>query len=285
MKNKKYLSLICALILGGSVVMPVVAVNHSAYEQQMLEFVNRERKNANLKPLEIMDSLTEAAKYCLEERIKYPNTSKMDLFSILQKSGVGKCSQVSENFAKGYSSPYEIVRDWLGSRSQKEDILDPDATHMALAYSDTTSKYWCQLIVHKVQNIDNQTLEQYRLQVINLVNEERKKYNLEPLTGLEPLMNDAQIRAVEQAKKVGHTRPDGTAWSTVIDKSKLNLGDSYRFGENVAMGQRTPKEVVDGWMNSPAHRENILTPEFKYIGVGAHYENETTYWAQLFYGN
>ena len=38
-------------------------------------------------------------------------------------------------------------------------------------------------------------------------------------------------------------------------------------GENIAMGQRTPREVVDGWMNSPGHRANILSSSFAEIGV------------------
>ena len=38
-------------------------------------------------------------------------------------------------------------------------------------------------------------------------------------------------------------------------------------GENIAMGQRTPREVFTAWMNSPGHRANILNTSYRHIGV------------------
>jgi uncharacterized protein YkwD len=56
-------------------------------------------------------------------------------------------------------------------------------------------------------------------------------------------------------------------------------GISYGYaGENIAKGQRSPQEVMDAWMNSQGHRENILSPNFTMIGVG--YYNG--YWVQEF---
>lgn len=54
-------------------------------------------------------------------------------------------------------------------------------------------------------------------------------------------------------------------------------------GENIAWRQRSPEEVMNGWMNSSGHRANILNPNFKNIGV-AYYvgSNGRTYWTQLF---
>ncbi|HCF82769.1 MAG TPA: serine protease, partial [Ruminococcaceae bacterium] len=51
-------------------------------------------------------------------------------------------------------------------------------------------------------------------------------------------------------------------------------------GENIAYGYRTPAEVVEGWLNSPGHRANILTGSFTHIGVG--YNENGNYWVQLF---
>ena len=56
-------------------------------------------------------------------------------------------------------------------------------------------------------------------------------------------------------------------------------------GENIAMGQRTPKEVMNAWMNSKGHRENILNTSFDTIGVGCYEENGTYHWVQLFIGS
>lgn len=51
-------------------------------------------------------------------------------------------------------------------------------------------------------------------------------------------------------------------------------------GENIATGQITPFEVVEDWLNSNGHRENILNPNYKYIGVGL----SGTIWTQIFVG-
>ena len=57
---------------------------------------------------------------------------------------------------------------------------------------------------------------------------------------------------------------------------------NYRTaGENIAQGQRTPGEVMDAWMKSPGHRENILKAEYDSIGVGE--VNKT--WTQMFIGS
>ena len=63
--------------------------------------------------------------------------------------------------------------------------------------------------------------------------------------------------------------------------------DVYLFGgtvgENIAYGQKTPEQVMEGWMNSQGHRANILNPNFTAIGVG-YYQNSrgVSYWTQLF---
>ena len=56
-------------------------------------------------------------------------------------------------------------------------------------------------------------------------------------------------------------------------------------GENAAAGASSPQEVMDVWMNSPGHRQNILNPDFRYLGVGYAYVSDSqynNYWIQIF---
>lgn len=54
-------------------------------------------------------------------------------------------------------------------------------------------------------------------------------------------------------------------------------------GENVAYGYRTGRAVVrQGWMKSPGHRENILRPQFRLMGIGAKKAGGVWYTAQVF---
>lgn len=119
----------------------------------------------------------------------------------------------------------------------------------------------------------------YIQQVINLVNEERAKAGLSPVTEASDVAAAANIRAREIAGSFSHTRPNGTSYSTALDES----GVKYRgSGENIAYGQRTAAEVMDGWMNSQGHRANILNSNYTKIGVGCYENNGVKYWVQLF---
>lgn len=121
----------------------------------------------------------------------------------------------------------------------------------------------------------------YVQQVIELVNAEREKHGLAPLTENATVSDAAQTRAKETVRSFSHTRPNGESCFTVLKE----YGVSYRTcGENIAMGQKTPEQVVNAWMNSEGHRKNILNSSFKQIGVGCYVANGTYYWSQLFIG-
>ncbi len=127
---------------------------------------------------------------------------------------------------------------------------------------------------------ENTEISAFAQEVVNLVNNERTKYGLSALSSQNVLLNNAAYtRACEQAKTFSHTRPNGTSWTTVLNDNGINYSNA---GENVAYGQSTPKEVMEAWMNSTGHRENILNPNYSEIGVGVYSDNNTLYWSQLF---
>lgn len=117
-------------------------------------------------------------------------------------------------------------------------------------------------------------------EVVSLVNAERAKAGLAPLTLNSEISKAAETRAGEIQTSFSHTRPGGKSFSTVLTEA----GISYRAsGENIAYGQSTASKVMSDWMNSSGHRANILNSSFTQIGVG-HVKNAsgTDYWVQLF---
>jgi uncharacterized protein YkwD len=112
------------------------------------------------------------------------------------------------------------------------------------------------------------------------VNVERAKEGLSALTTNSTLTSAGNVRAKEIVQSFSHTRPNGTSPFTVFSE----LGISYQAaGENIAYGQRTPQEVVTGWMNSPGHRANIMNANFGKVGIGVYKaSNGNIYWTQLF---
>ena len=116
-------------------------------------------------------------------------------------------------------------------------------------------------------------------QVVVLVNQERKKAGLAPLTHRADIKNVAEKKAMDMINSnyFSHTSPN---YGSPFDMLKA-FGVSYRTaGENIAKGQKSPQEVMNAWMNSSGHRANILNGSYTSIGVG--YYNGA--WVQLFVG-
>lgn len=123
----------------------------------------------------------------------------------------------------------------------------------------------------------------YQQEVLRLVNIERQKAGVAPLTMDNTALTAAAMkRAEELEKKFAHTRPDGSSCVSITKEYDIKW---MAFGENIAYGQRTPAEVVNAWMNSPGHRANILKDRFSQIGVGYFKDQQgRANWVQLFIG-
>ncbi|MBQ3352871.1 hypothetical protein IJG89_00785 [Candidatus Saccharibacteria bacterium] len=125
--------------------------------------------------------------------------------------------------------------------------------------------------------------EQWKHEVLTLVNKIRIKNNLERLSWGDTCEDAASVRANETKTLYSHTRPDGTSWATACPTP--NSGGTS--GENLAIGNAavSPATVVALWMGSEAHRENILNPEYTKLAVGFVFDIESdyrTYWSQFF---
>lgn len=133
----------------------------------------------------------------------------------------------------------------------------------------------------KEQTAESTILSEYELEVVELTNVERQKHGLAPLQIDEALSKVARVKSEDMAKQnyFSHNSP---TYGSPFDMMK-QFGISYRTaGENIAMGQRSPQEVVNAWMNSEGHRANILNSNFTHIGVG--HASNGNYWTQQFIG-
>lgn len=125
------------------------------------------------------------------------------------------------------------------------------------------------------------SITNYENEVVRLVNSERAKNGLSPLTQDWELSRVARFKSQDMKDNsyFSHTSP---IYGSPFDMIK-NFGISYRTaGENIARGQATPQAVVNAWMNSSGHRANILNKSYKKIGVG--YVSDGRFWTQMFIG-
>lgn len=131
-----------------------------------------------------------------------------------------------------------------------------------------------------VQSSKNGNVQQ---QILTLVNVERKKANLQPLTLNSQLGQAAQNHTNDMVSKryFSHTSPSGGTMTSRVNAT----GYVYStIGENIAAGSSTANATMTQWMNSPGHRANILNPKFRELGVGYAPSNDQYryYWTQVF---
>jgi len=158
-----------------------------------------------------------------------------------------------------------------------EMAADTEKESAKKAFVNAIQKYGIKISVKvELPNIPNQ---EYAKEVVSLVNKERKKAGLNPVSIDEDVMYASYIRAKEIVNKFSHTRPDGSSCFTVLGQYNISY---WAAGENIAMGYVSPKDVMTGWMNSPGHKANILTGSFTHMGVGCYEVNGYYYWVQLF---
>jgi len=134
----------------------------------------------------------------------------------------------------------------------------------------------------KLKIPDLQQTKNVENEVIRLVNIERTKRGLKPLKANWQLSRVARYKSMDMRDKkyFSHTSPTYGSPFKMMKDFRINF---MMAGENIALGQRTPKEVMNSWMNSPGHRSNILNPRFTEIGVGIAYSKDRgIYWTQMF---
>ena len=127
----------------------------------------------------------------------------------------------------------------------------------------------------------DQSVSSYESEVVRLVNMERAKHGLAPLSHNWELSRVARYKSQDMADK-GYFSHNSPTFGSPFDMMKA-FGISYRTaGENIAKGQRSPAAVVNAWMNSSGHRANILNSSYTQIGVG--YVASGNHWTQMFTG-
>ncbi len=128
----------------------------------------------------------------------------------------------------------------------------------------------------------NANKDQLAQQVFELTNEERANEGIEPLVWNDKLAQAGADHCQDMIDRnyFAHNSPDGLtpgARATIAGYSWLWVG------ENIAKGYPTAEEVMEGWMNSPDHKDNILRPQFKEIGIAVRFDAMgIAYWAQEF---
>ena len=262
------------------------AASNSPDPDGFLALVNSARAESGSPPVILDTRLTSAARAHADAmasagRLGVEGRDGLSVYQRVTAAGYTYLT-VGEHLVSGPRTPAEFVRYCLSEEQSGRTLCDPAFLHAGLAYARdgrSGDMYWTALWARPLTPGD---LARTAAEVVDLTNRQRAGAGLPPLTTDPLLTTAAQAHSADMVARVfySHTSPEGRQpWDRAADAGARR----HSIGENIACGQRSPAEVVDGWMNSPGHRANILKPDFTHIGIGfAGGGPAGTYWTQLF---
>lgn len=125
--------------------------------------------------------------------------------------------------------------------------------------------------------------EAWEGEVLWLVNEHRESKGLKPLEYDYAVGNCAGWKALHMAgyRYMNHNDPAPPIERSIASRFNT-FGIIGSWGENIAYGYSSPKDVMQGWIISEGHHRNIIHEVYRYLGVGAANNSGTWYWCQCF---
>jgi uncharacterized protein YkwD len=130
----------------------------------------------------------------------------------------------------------------------------------------------CGPVDTQVSGLSQATMES---SITCLINDERTSHGLPQVIPNGDLRQAALSHSNEMVNQgyFEHTSPAGLSFMDRIESTGyMNGARSWTVGENLVWGTgplSTAQALVTAWMNSPPHRENLLRPTFRELGVAA----------------
>lgn len=162
------------------------------------------------------------------------------------------------------------IEDESGSDSGEGDNVGEDTSDPDDADEDNEEPYYS-------SRTDIYTTGSYyyedAFEHLRLLNEMRAENGLEPLVMDKQLLDTAMFRSAECLMYFEHIRP-----------CNRSLGElcSYADGENIALGAKSPGQALRQFYNDEPHRNNMLNPDWKSVGIGVFVQGDMVYYLQDF---
>jgi len=209
----------------------------------------------------------------------------------------------AEQFMRWYPTAQIVIDRWMNIPAHRENILDPHFVEIGIGAVNTRtgngsfSNFWTMILVETEAGVVNPPnipqsqiqlpnrrltqdelnqwiaeyhnmggINEFEQEVLRLTNIERTRAGLAPLNLNPRLMMSARFKAQIMADQnyFAHENPIYGHFTNI----SRELFGTRVMGENIAIWQRTPEDVVAAFMNSPGHRAAILNPDFTELGVG-----------------
>jgi uncharacterized protein YkwD len=280
------LALAVAVAAGGAIKVK------SGIADEIADLLQEHRRQAGVAKLERRPVLDAAAGSRARElarrapELRLSEEEPMD--ALLRDAGVLRYQRVQEHveLQQGYAdAPGVAVRRWREAPNTWSIMMDPsmDALGVSTVVGDDG---WLVLVVVFLEDLEVPAeLAAWEAQLLEAVNRIRAENGLPVQRASAPLAQVARLHSEDMARRefFAHTTPEGYDLSRRIQGRDLPF---LRLAENIGRnrGHDDPvAEAVRGWMDSSAHRRNILDRDLIETGIGiAMDEHGTFYFTQVF---
>jgi uncharacterized protein YkwD len=264
-----------ALVLGAA--LAAAPDEYQATRETFLEQINAVRAEAAVKALRLSTVLSAVAQGIAEE-----TAAAHDAGGSPAEEGARRAAKsgyetriISEVTAEADGDVASVVAAWRGGGgTPAEEIVGRDYREMGLGVAIWNDRPLYVLLLglswedyfHE-QTAPLKNLKRMREQMLARVNRERTSRGIAPLRRHPRLDEAAQAHADDMFARryYSHDTPEG---KTAIDREQANGYRAKYAGENIARGQYSIDEVMDGWMQSKTHRDHLLSPTFADVGFG-----------------
>lgn len=261
--NRLFISVIALLLL------LLVACNN---DENALDHSNEDNLNEDNKASSIFTGTSNGGEFPRTRQVEFPDNFEFNLDGFnMDERERNQAEQRQNNEQENGDLLRERQFNEENGREAEQGQTDEEKTGQPRQKQTNEKK--------PSQPLSTERMNDFETTVIELTNAERSKEGLPELQPDTPLSRVAELKSKDMVSKdyFSHTSP---TYGSPFDMMS-EFGVSYQSaGENIAYGQRTPEQVVNAWMGSAGHRENILNNDFTHIGVG--FVENGNYWTQMF---
>jgi uncharacterized protein YkwD len=274
--------LFLALLMTGVAFSPRPALAQSdpeAVRREILRRINEERAKSGSPLLRLLDPLNSTAQQHAEEisrqgTLRLTKGSEDVLGERLKKLGYDVHAW-TESVTAGTGDLDTVLRNWKSQDSGTyKSLMDDDYRDLGIGLSKLRGAplYVFLFAVPEAEFFTRTTAPlrdpaRVRAAMLEEVNAARRKAGAPPLRA-NPLLDKAAQKHAEDMLARGYFAHESPGGGTVRERAKEAGYDWHEIGENIAEGQFTVGEVMNGWLKSPGHRRNILNPGFGELGTG-----------------
>lgn len=246
---------------------------------ELLRLLNAERAKVGAPPLHLSPALSRAAEEHAAEiaergSLRLPSDSTEAMRQRLERVGY-EAHSWTESLATSPGDAATVLRNWRqGNSGSFRRVLAPEIRDLGIGFGrlQGTPLYVFLFAVPEADYFARGTagirdLGRVRAEMLARVNAARRKAGVAPLRASADLDQAAQRHAEDMLAR-GYFAHQSPERKSVRERAQAAGYDWRTIGENIAENQFSVDEVMETWLRSPGHRRNILSPDFKELGVG-----------------